>query len=105
MALYRLSGDPSYARLLRLLNNLLATQGKIMGDLTALNAAMVTLNSAVAANTAAVASAASLIASLKTATDQAEIDAVTTQVGTVTTKVNANNATIAALLPVSTTSS
>jgi hypothetical protein len=57
----------------------------IMGDLTALNAA-------VADNTTAVIAVAALVATLKSATDQAAIDAATTQ-------VVANNATLAGLTP------
>lgn len=57
----------------------------IMGDLTALNAA-------VAANTAAVADVTAVVNALRTATDQVAIDAATAQVTT-------NNAALAALNP------
>lgn len=57
----------------------------IMGDLTALNAA-------VAANTAAVADVTAVVNALKTATDQVAIDAATTQ-------VSANTAALEALKP------
>ena len=57
----------------------------IMGDLTALNAA-------VAANTAAVADVTAVVNALRTATDQVAIDAATTQ-------VVANNAALEALKP------
>lgn len=56
----------------------------IMGDLTALNAA-------VAANTSAVADVTAAVNALRTATDQAGIDAATAQVTT-------NNAALAALV-------
>jgi len=57
----------------------------IMGDLTALNAA-------VTDNTAKVADVTAVVNALRTATDQVAIDAATTQVA-------ANNASLAALNP------
>jgi len=58
---------------------------QIMGDLTALNAA-------VADNTAKVADVTAVVTALRTATDQVAIDAATAQVVT-------NNASLAALNP------
>lgn len=63
----------------------------IMGDLTALNAA-------VAANTAAVADVTAVVNALKADTDQTAIDAATTQITT-------NNAALEALKPITPASS
>jgi hypothetical protein len=74
---------PHDIKVLLALEQILANQEKIMGDLTALSAA-------VADNTAKVAEVTAHVAALKTATDQAGIDAAAAQLVT-------NNAALASL--------
>jgi hypothetical protein len=94
MVWFKRSLESRGEELFGLLSELITNQRIIMGDFTALNAALASLSSAVAANTAAVSGVTTLVGSLTATTDQAQVDAATTSVSAAVTQVNTNTANL-----------